>query len=794
VLRDYLSDEQWLVHQCGHDPATANTYETLFTVGNGYLGTRGALEEGHLGSLSGTFLAGVYDTHDSDVAALVNAPDWVCATVFVDGMRLDTDCCDVVDHQRALDLHRGLLWRRTTFRDAEGRRTTVESLRFASMHDRGLCGLRMEVTPLDHAAVVTVESALDGRRRNLERLPAYPADATFEPHFRWEKWARSKHLHQARTTADVDGVHLRMTTRSGGVELAYSAVLEASHSAKRRLVVREHEAVTERCDYVLDAGEMLRLDKLVTISTSRDVGVDEPDPATRSVHRLRRHRRGGWLACMEANVHSWSRLWLAADCEIVGDSEAAKAVRFGVYHLLIAANPDDPTVSVGAKSLSGEGYRGHVFWDSEIVMLPFYLYTNPEHARALLGYRHHTLPAARALARETGGSGARFAWESADTGEEQCPRWTVDGVHRFWTREQEVHISADVAYGIATYLEATHDLAYLGSEGLEVLIETARYWMSRCQDSPDTDTVHLRTVMGPDEFHSHVDDNAFTNTMVRWHLQWTAQVSRRLALDRPDMHRALSTRLGLLEEEPDRWENMADRLARPRVTADGVVEQFDGYFQRADLPIAEWDHHDMPQYPAGYHHFNLEDTMLLKQPDVLMMMVLHPGQHDHAALGANYAFYEPRTLHKSSLSPAVHAIVAAQLGDESAAMRYFDRSAYVDLRDNQGNTAEGMHVASAAGTWQIVVRGFGGFRIEEERPSFRPRLPAAWRELRFSVSWRGSRIACVLGQESCAFTLHSDEVRSQHIVVDGTVVRLTHGEPRIVVTLPQPRTRETVQT
>ena len=416
-MREALSSPEWLITEDGFDPERANVRETLCTVGNGYLGTRGTLEEGHTGDLSGTYLAGVYDAHDSPVVDLVNAPDWLSFAVYVDGTRLDVRNAAVLDHERTLDLRTGLLYRRTVFEDADGRRTRLETLRCASMADRRTCALRVEITPVNHEGEITVESALDGRRRNLERLPVYPAGTTFPLETRWEKWALTRHLDRTERAAVGDVAYLEMRTIASGITLGYAATTLPSVDRTWSGFTAEDERIIWRAVF---PGGPVRLDKLVRIGTSRDV--DGGPVKEGCLDGLAAARSAGFDAIVAASAAAWEQRWDDCDVTIDGDPASTQAMRFGVYHLLIAANDADPTVNIGAKSLSGEGYRGHVFWDTEILMLPFFIYTRPEAARSLLAYRHHTLPGARENARINGSAGARYPWESADTGLRGVPR------------------------------------------------------------------------------------------------------------------------------------------------------------------------------------------------------------------------------------------------------------------------------------------------------------------------------------------------------------------------------------
>jgi kojibiose phosphorylase len=787
MLDDLLSDEQWLIRQSGHDPARANFYETIFTIGNGRLGTRGSLEEGHRGECSGTFLNGVYDAHDAAVINLVNAPDWLSLAIRVDGVRLDVQSCTVVEHERALDMAHGLLWRRTVFEDARGRRTRLETIRFASMAAREVCAIRYEITAENHTSTITVESGIDGHRRNLERLPAYPHGTAFEPETRWDKWATTKHLVESARTVDDRAIYLEMRTAASDVIIGVaSSTWGYLPVPVRRTVVSEYETVAERFDFELAEGRTIRLDKLVTIMTSRDPAapgqpLDLLDTVPdRCLNALAAASDAGFDGLLADSVAVWERKWASCDCVISGDAAAeaaSKAVRFSIYHLLIAANELDPTVNIGAKSLSGEGYRGHVFWDTEILMLPFFIYTQPDTARALLRYRHHTLPGARDNAQAEGRTGARYAWESADTGREECPQWTVDGVDRLWMRDEEVHVGADVAYGIMRYVTATGDTEFLLNYGAEILFETSRYWIDRLDYDLETDQYSLKMVMGPDEFHIHTDDNAFTNALVRYNLEQAVATYESLSTTHPPELANLAAALDLTANEVDRWRARAARMVDLTDPQTGLIEQFRGYFAMKEVPITVWDDNDMPQYPAGYHHFNCEHTTLLKQPDVIMMQYLLPDLHGPDSKQANFAFYEPRTLHKSSLSPSIHAIMGIEVGDYRRAAQYFTRSAFVDLADNQGNTAEGMHIASAGGTWQTVVSGFGGFRVRNGVMTFDPWLPPGWESLTFRLRWQGDAVDVTVEKDAITLMLHSRAPRHQTVIVAGRPVLLTSGQP-----------------
>ncbi len=760
-------DSRWLIVEDGFTTALANTYETLFTTGNGYLGTRGSLEEGHEGALPGTFLRGVFDHHDSAVTDLVKAPDWLMLAVVVNGIRLDVTSVSVVHHRRILDMREGAVFRDTVFEDSEGRRTRFETVHFASSADQHLCCLQARITPENHSATIIVHSGIDGTGYNLDRRPIYTEPPPDDPQMKWHKWAKSKHFDEVAREQLPEGIYLGTRTIDTGITIGYAALTTVS-SATESDVNQRYKYIEQVSRAQVAAGDTLTVEKLVAVYTSRDVAPASVRPTC--LNELRRHTAAGFVTCRKRNRAAWQAKWADSDVTIDGNPDATRAVRFNIYHLLIAANESDPRVNIGANSLSGERYRGHTFWDTEVFMLPFFIYTQPGTARALLLYRYHTLDGARQNARDGGFRGARYAWESADSGVETTPKWTVDGAHRLWMGEEEIHVTSAIAYGLMAYVAATGDSALMTDCGAEILFETSRFWADRLEAMPDG-RYALSRVVGPDEFHEHVDNSAYTNYLVRWHLQQAAHVYASLAVTHPGELANLSERIGLRPDEVEEWLTRAEQIRLSAQNDDGVIEQFDGYFGLESIPVAH-DDNDMPKYPPGYHHFNLAATRLLKQADVVMLTYVLPDEFPDDVKRANYNYYEPLTLHKSSLSTAIHSIMGIEVGDPSRAVQYFRRAAFVDLADLQGNTQEGIHIASAGGTWQMMVCGFGGFRVRNGQMTFKPWLPPDWNAVDFRLKWHGNTVSVSADHTSATFVLSGPESCREMIIVNGREITL----------------------
>jgi len=777
-MQHSLSDDGWLVRETGFSAERASFYETIFTVGNGYQGTRGSLAEGHKGELSATYLAGVYDHHDSSVIDLVNVPSWLPVRVSVLGQTLDVQNCKVLDHSRVLDMQTGLLHRSTRFEDANGHVTEVKTVRFCSLDDQHVAGIEISVTPVNHACEIVIESGIDGERYNLDCLPAYKEPRPPHPETKWEKWAKSRHLEIEHKHADSDACYLQAKTIDTGIKIGIAASIACKTHPVGADPTMDYEQVGQRITLHPDQGETYLFEKQVAIFTSRDVGASDVQAA--SVKKLSEIRQIGLDRLRQKSARTWRAKWDICDCVIEGDEEATRAVRFNIYHMLIAANPNDPRANIGAKSMSGEGYKGHVFWDTEIFLLPFFIFTQPETAKALMLYRYHTLSGAKENALENGFKGAQYPWESADTGRETTPKWTHDGLNRIWTGEEEIHITACVAYGAISYVAHTGDWQFMLDYGAEMLVETSRFWASRLEYNQQEDRFELTRVIGPDEFHEHIDNNAFTNRMAQWHLVQTVKAIEKISEDSPDAYGELLKTLNLTKDEVETWQEIAGKILIPYDSKTSLIEQFSGYFDLDDLEIVEWDENDMPCYPDGRDHFTLNDTMILKQPDVIMLNYLLPDEFSDEEKRVNFDFYEKRTMHKSSLSPSIHCIMGIETGDYSSAVKYFTRSAFVDLIDNQGNTQDGMHIASAGGTWQTVVCGFGGLRIKNGQPTFKPWLPQSWTGIRFKFLWQSEVISVHLTHGQMAFELEADASAALEIQVQGTSVLLDPGVTQTV--------------
>lgn len=743
-----LSDPEWLIEENKFDKDKINFYETIFTVGNGYLGTRGSLEEGHEAAWPGTYINGVFDHYDSFVVDMVNAPSWPSLSIWIDGKKLSIHDCELLEYERKLDIKKGVLYRLTRFKDPEGKITRYESFRYASLADRHFFEVNGIVTPENYDGTIEVCSEIDGDVLNLDLTPAYKEKPSFVAEMKWLKWSKSRHLKARSTEILNDVTYLEMETLERPHHIGYASSLKVS-VPHQLFSHTDYNKTSQRARFETKKGETVSFQKLTSIYTSRDV--EKAKLKTSCIDTLKSNSDKNFTKRFQNHVEAWGQKWEDCDIVIDGDDAINNAVRFNIYHLLITANEFDPKANVGAKSLSGEGYRGHIFWDTEIFLLPFYTFTQPTTAEALLLYRYHTKEGAREYAREGNHDGIRYPWESADTGHEVTPEWTADGSVRIWTGERELHITAMVVYAMLTYHEATGNIDFVVNYGAEILFETTRFWKSRLEYNKKEDRYELNNVEGPDEFHHLVNNSVYTNWTTKWSMLKAVEYYHKLQKEHPEKIESLLERLKLDEKEVKEWKAIAENIYIPYEPEKKLIEEFEGYFDLAEIPITKWDENNMPVYPPGYNHDNCDTTTLIKQPDVVMLMYILPDEFDEEVKKVNYEYYEARTMHKSSLSPSVHTIMGIETNNHEKALQYFERAAYVDLVDNQGNTGDGIHIASAGGTWQAAVNGFGGLRVKNGRLTFKPWLPQKWKGLHFKIKWQGTDLKVSVLHEQIIF-------------------------------------------
>ncbi|MFV0260139.1 MAG: glycoside hydrolase family 65 protein [Acidimicrobiales bacterium] len=727
--------------------------ETLFAVGNGYLGMRANPAEGRDAHMHGTYLNGFHETwpiHHAESAfafaktgqTIVNVPDAKLMKLYVDDEPLLVGDADLEGYERSVDFRRGGYRRELVWRTPSGKRIRVVTTRMVSLVHRHVAVLTLELELLDGDAPVLVSSQLQNRQDGEDeyhvRAAALGEGGDPRQARRFDRRVLLPRLHRVADEGDCGGqVVLGYRTSGSGMTLAcgYQHELDTSCATSIETHVDADHAKTV---FTIDgiARSPIRITKYVSYHSSR--GVPPEELADRCGRTLRRARKDGLDRLRAAQADWLDGFWRTADVEIDGDPAAQQAVRWNLFQLAQASACANEQ-GIAAKAVTGGGYDGHYFWDTEAYVVPFLAYTNPDAARKLLRFRYHMLDAARTRAAELSQRGALYPWRTING--EEASAYYAAGTAQY-------HINAAVALAIHRYVAGSGDYEFLRGEGAEMLVETARLWEDLGFYAVNGDRVfRIHGVTGPDEYTTVVNDNLYTNVMARFNLRYAADAVSLLADVDPDGYDALQRVTGLTPAEAERWRSAADAMFLPFDEELGIHPQDDAF-----LDLEPWDFAGTPpeQYPLllHYHPLVIYRHQVLKQADVVLAMFL---QGDHFSLEQkrrNFEYYDPMTTGDSSLSACVQAIVAAEVGLHDLALRYFHQSLYLDLLDTHGNTADGVHVANAGGVWSAVVYGFAGMNDWGEGLRFMSRLPESWDGIRFRLLRQGSLLEVTVGHEA----------------------------------------------
>ncbi len=754
-----IEKDNWEIRYSVYRQKEEKLRETLTSVGNGYLASRGCFEGERASDnhYPGTYMAGIYNNVPTDFQGrkiynndLVNCPNWTRIDFKLgNGHYISPLRMNLLSYTQSLNMREGLMERSFVCKDALGRLTRIHSQRIASMADPHMCAISYEITPLNYSEKITVRSSLDGAVIN-DGVARY-------------RQLNSKHLARVAQGAHRQGLFLHMKTNRSNHHICVSAktrICEEGRSIRvQKQVLNEDSFVYEELSFWAKENITYRVEKIAGIYTSRDPGV--ADPRKSSIAAVSRVK--DIQSILKPHKRAWAALWDKADIRIQGDRLVQKITRLHIYHLLVTASHHNQKIDAGmpARGLHGEAYRGHIFWD-EIFILPFYSRHFPDIAKSLLMFRYRHLDAARRYAKQHGHSGAMYPWQTADDGREETQEIHYNPKSGNWDPDlsrRQRHVSIAIFYNVFKYAVHTGDHDFLHQYGAEMMLEIARFWASFAKYDNHTGRYHIGGVMGPDEFHEKLPyvhepglkDNAYTNIMVVWLLEKTMD----MLLDLPPkvlMH--LKSKTGFDMAEIDKWKEMTKKINIVMLN-DSVISQFDGY---KDLKELDWQ-----AYRKKYGDIHRMDRILksegdspdaykvAKQADVLMMFfTLTPKEVMHIfndlgyrmddprkVLSDNYEYYERRTSHGSTLSKVVHAIVSTFIHDDQTTWDWFIEALVSDLHDTQGGTTvEGIHTGVMAGTVNLIVRRFAGISLSGKMPHIYPDLPAHWAGLAFKMYHR----------------------------------------------------------
>jgi alpha,alpha-trehalose phosphorylase len=787
--RERFPVDPWKLVEKTYDLDSAGQAETLFSIGNGYLGMRGNNAEGRKAHEHGTFINGLHETWPIRHAeqaygfaevgqTIVNAPDAKVMRLYVDDEPLSLDEAELIDYTRTLDFRSGVLSRELLWFTPAGKRVRVRTSRMVSFVERHLAVLTMEVTVEDSDAPVTISCQMLNRQDGEDEYGGAPGRSgkSFDPR-KTDKIAE-RVLIPGEYWQDGGRSVLSYRIANSGMTVAVAAdhTIETDNDYVHRTIV-EPDIAKNVYRVQAKAGVPISVTKFVSYHSSRGA------PTRELINRCRRtldRARSEGLAAQYDKQREWlDTYWAASDVEVDGQPEIQQAVRWNLLQLAQASARADG-LGIPAKGLTGSGYSGHYFWDTEIYVLPFLSYTTPLFARNALRMREQMLPAARKRAGQLNEDGALFPWRTI-SGEEASAYYAAGTA--------QYHINADVTFALARYVRATGDTDFLHRGAIDIAVETARLWTTlgfwRIVDE-ETETFHIHGVTGPDEYTTVVNDNLFTNVMARFNLRYAAQCVRELKDADPSGFALLTARLSLSCDEVEEWERIAESMMIPYSEALGIHPQDAQFLDREVWDLANTPKEQMPLL-LHFHPLVIYRFQVLKQADVVLALFLQGGEFTHDEKLADFEYYDPLTTGDSTLSGAVQSIIAAEIGYQDLALEYFTDSLFVDLADLHSNSSDGVHVASAGGVWSSLVSGFGGMRDYDGRLSFDPRLPAAWTKLAFNLTWRGSRIVVRVRTDEFSMTVLEGpavdfSVRGTEYTVDPgaeLVVPLRDQGPRI---------------
>jgi maltose phosphorylase len=739
TMKDYIKTDEWKIIEEGFDPQLNKISESLFSLGNGRMGQRGNFEEAYTGeTLQGNYVAGVYYNDKTRVgwwkngypeysSKVINAANWIGIDVLIDGLQLDLAKCEVSGFRRELNMKAGYLKRNFRAKNVDGKQVEVESTRFCSMADDETGVIKYTITPLNFSGTITLTPFIDGDVVNQ--------DANYDEKF-WDEVSKD-----CSCTGDVSGTCcLQMRTKKTGFDVATGMKIDILQNGQAFKttgeIIQKEKYISSKFTLQAKQGEAITLIKYAANLSSQNYKAEDLMGNLKST--LQRISEKGFDTMLAEQAAAWAEKWKHNDIIIEGDASAQQGIRFNIFQLNQTYTGEDDRLNIGPKGFTGEKYGGVTYWDTEAYCVPFYLSTAGQNvAKNLLLYRYKQLDKAYENAAMLGfGNGAAL-----------YPMVTIDGIecHNEWEITfEELHRNGAIAYAIFNYVRYTGDEGYLADYGLEVLLGIARFWTQRVSWSGEKQQYVMLGITGPNEYENNVNNNWYTNTLAVWCMQYAMQVIEKVKAVDAGKYARLATKLKFSEtQETGKFTHIIENMYYPYDEKHRVFLQQDGYLDKEQILVKDLPAADRP-LNQKWSWDRILRSCFIKQADVLQGIYFFEDQYDLETIRRNFDFYEPRTVHESSLSPCLHAILAAKLGDEARAYEFYLRTSRLDLDDYNNDTQDGCHITSMAGTWMAVVEGFGGMRVVDGKLCFSPFLPAKWLSFSFMISFRG---ALVHGQQ-----------------------------------------------
>ncbi|MFB1052020.1 glycoside hydrolase family 65 protein [Paraliobacillus sp. JSM ZJ581] len=739
--------ENWIISETEFSSNKLGKSEAIMYLGNGYLGLRSATEEPYINETRNLFVSGTFNKAEkNEVTELPNLADVTRIDILVDGERFSLELGETKQYIRQLNLKTAELIRTIYWISPQGKELRFQFRRFVSLDNLHLIGMRLDIESLTHPVEISIDSGINAQMSN-----------SGSQHF----------LEGERRIFDKKYIQLVQTTNESSID----AVINTTHKMTINgveanidpIMNMERRKVWLTYDFALKPKENFKMEKLSTVYTSRDKAFDQPnyhlqELREHSLQDLKANAMQGYDVLFQFHQDAWQQqVWSKYNIDIKSENIFDElALKFSLYHLTVMTPAHDDRMGIAAKALSGEGYKGHSFWDTELFILPFFTYSNPNVARSLLTYRYHGLAGARKKAIDNGFKGAMYPWEVAwPTDGEVTPLYgDVDVVTgeqtKIWSGFIEQHITADIAFAVYQYFKITGDQAFMDECGYEMIFDTAMFWASRLEWSDNEQAYHINDVIGPDEYKEHVNNNAFTNYMAYFNMQLALRCYDKLAKENQKLLDKLEEKLdiaiGTIKERVEKI-----YLPQPR-EEDLVIPQDDTYLDLKEIDLTKYKEQEMVR--SIYRDYNPEQInaiQVTKQADTLILFYLfeqtflqNDSRFNKEVMQANFNYYEPRTLHDSSLSLATHAVLANDLGDKDLAYSLFVKAAEIDLGPDMNSSNDGIHAAAIGGVWQAAIFGFAGVRLVNGKLRINPRIPKHWDSMRFTIYWQDQPVTLLI--------------------------------------------------
>ena len=757
--------EHWLISQDMDNMDSGPYYESIFSLGNGYMGIRGFSEEesGREKYELCTYIAGVFDYLKPGITDMVNTPNYLYTRFEAKGTGLVPGNGTFKDFKRVLNLKDGTLTRSLIWSDLNGLETKIETTRFLSMANVHTAAIRYKITPLNYSGDILFETGIDGGITNNPisdvqlKKDINPVDFLHEV----EKCMTDGGIYYINTATSVTGINIYET---------FSLDLYECSNGVRNGPVSETETIahdrfiSKKISFYAEIGKEYVADKIVTVYTSRDFNGDPAEEVVLSY--ATEMQKSGFDMQYALNKDIWSKKWDISDVIVEGDDRSQLYIRYNIFQLIQGNAENDPYVSIGARSIFHGRYKGCYFWDTEIFMLPFFAYTNPNAAKNLLMYRYNTLSGAEFNAGAMSVEGARYAWMCTIDGKEQCETWDTGCC--------EIHITADVAYAIDQYYKVSGDESFIRDYGSEIYIKTARYWKSRFTYYKDQDRYNMLFVKGPNEYGGVTENNTYTTMMALNNFKLAIEAVSLMKEKYRAKWKELKEKICFDEAEMDTWKVIIKKAVINYDPEKKLYIEDDNFLKQEPIDIHDYKTDAIPLYHK-ISFDRLQRYMVIKQADILLLMTLLPEKFTKEEKRAAWDFYEPLTLHDSTLSFGSHALFASKLGLMDEASAYFDKSLSLDLDNVMSNTGEeGLHYAAFGATWQALVNGFGGIGLKPGGIDISPKLPEKWKSLRFNIIYQGNTIAISISTGCVTISFKNrKEACNANISVNGGAVDLS---------------------